>query len=121
LMIHLCEERGLSPPPPEDLLPQLRELMEKRSLAHGYYLVTKTVREGLDYKVKFTAGRAHTATRLTTLLRGNIEKSVDQGWDTRYGRNRDIPQSQLSSALHDVLTGWGQKAFDEPVFGLPLE
>lgn len=120
-MLHRCDELGLPDPDHEKALPALRGLLEKRSIAHGVYLVHKTTREALEYRVKFRAGVAQTTTRIQTLLAGNIAKSLEQGWDTNYRRDRRIPESQLFSALHDVLTGWGQRAFDEPVFELPLD
>lgn len=55
------------------------------------------------------------------LLRGNGERAVEKGWATRYGRVRDLPASLLHEALHDVLTRWGDRAFEEPVLSLVLD
>lgn len=117
---HLCEQRSLVAPDENEVLPVFKHLLEHRSVAHGYYLVSKTVRETVDYQAKYNAGQQQTLTRLHKLLRGNVERSLQNGWDTRYHRDRDVPASLLFEALHDVLTGWGSRAFDEPVFSLPL-
>lgn len=118
--LYLCGQRQLPPPEDQEVLPLLRHLLESRSLAHGYYLVAKTVREAVDYQAKYRAGQRQIITRLHKLLRGNIDRSMENGWDTRYRRDRDIQVSLLFQALHDVLTGWGSRAFDEPVFSLAL-
>lgn len=43
-----------------------------------------------------------------------------RGWDTRYERVRELPASLLYEALHDVLTGWGSRAYEEPVSTLRI-
>ena len=59
--------------------------------------------------------------RVINLLRGNGEKAISQGWDTRYDRIRELPPSLLWESLNDVLTGWGRTAFVEPVMTLTLD
>lgn len=52
---------------------------------------------------------------MVTLLPDNGERGVARGWDTRYDRLRDLPPTLLLEALHEVLSGWGKRAFDAPM------
>src|SRR5690606_28505932 len=96
-----------------------KPFLESASVSKGYYLVHKSIRETLDYQAKYRPSPDRVVTRTLNLLRGNVERSGD--WDTYYKRDRNLPESMVFSALHDVLTGWGSAAFEQPVFDLPLD
>jgi hypothetical protein len=118
---HLLEERGL-PTPDDDAAREIyRVQLERLAIAQCYYLAHKSMRETLDYQARYRPGHKQLQARMLNLLRGNGEKAVEKNWDTRYQRIRDIPASLLHEALHDVLTRWGTRAFDEPVMSLALD
>lgn len=117
-MTHLCIQRRLERPEVDVVEPQLRALLEQRSIAHGYYLVHKTVKETADYYTKYRPKPQAIVTRMHNLLKGNIEKSLAAGWDTVYNRENDLPVSLLFDALNSGLTKWGDAAFRHPVFEL---
>jgi hypothetical protein len=118
---HLVRDRGLPAPSMDEARGLFRMQLEHLSIAQCYYLAHKTMRETLDYQARHRPGRAQLETRIINLLRGNGERAIAQGWDTRYDRIRELPPSLLWEALHDVLTRWGRAAFDEPVMTLTLD
>lgn len=118
---HLVSDRGLPTPNMDDVRSLFRTQLEHLSIAQCYYLAHKTMRETLDYQARHRPGRAQIEARIVNLLRGNGERAIAQGWDTRYNRVRELPPSFLWEALHDVLTRWGNSAFDKPVMTLRLD
>jgi hypothetical protein len=118
---HLATERNLPVPSMDDARGLFRMQLEHLSIAQCYYLAHKTMRETLDYQARYRPGRPQLEARIINLLRGNSERAIAQGWDTRYDRIRELPPSLLSEALHDVLTRWGRAAFEEPVMTLTLK
>lgn len=118
---HLLTDRNLPAPSMDDVRGIFRMQLEHLSIAQCYYLAHKTMRETLDYQARYRPGRVQLEARIINLLRGNGERAIAQGWDTRYDRIRELPPSLLSEALHDVLTRWGRAAFEEPVMALFLE
>jgi hypothetical protein len=118
---HVLTDRDLPSPSMDDARSLFRMQLEHLSLAQCYYLAHKTMREALDYQARYRPGRAQLETRIINLLRGNGERAIANGWDTRYDRIRELPPSLLSEALHDVLTRWGLAAFEEPVMTLTLD
>lgn len=117
---HLVAERDLPAPDMDEVRSLFRIQLEQLAIAQCYYLAHKTMRETLDYQARHRPGSAQVATRIINLLRGNGERAIAQGWDTRYARIRELPPSLLWEALNDVLTGWGSIAFDQPVTTLKL-
>ena len=117
---HLLTDRSLPSPDMAEIREIFRVQLEQLAVAQCYYLAHKTIKEALDYQARHRPGIKQLQSRVINLLRGNGEKAVAQGWDTRYERAYDLPASLLFEALHDVLTGWGQRAFDEPLMTLPL-
>lgn len=117
---HLLRERSLPAPEEEELRAIFRVQLEHLATAQCYYLAYKTMREALDYQAKHRPGVKQVQTRVLNLLRGNGQRAIELGWNTRYQRVKELPASFLFEALHDVLTGWGNRAFDEPVMTLTL-
>ncbi|PJL14619.1 hypothetical protein B9Y66_06325 [Stenotrophomonas maltophilia] len=118
---YLIEERRLPTPDLDEARMLFRVQLEQLSIAQCYYLAHKTMREALDYVARYRPGRSQIETRIINLLRGNGDRAIEQGWDTRHSRIRDLPPSLLWESLNDVLTGWGQSAFEEPMATLQLE
>lgn len=118
---HLVTDRGLPTPSMDDARGIFRTQLEHLSIAQCYYLAHKTMRETLDYQARHRPGHAQLKARIINLLRGNGERAIAQGWDTRYDRIRELPPSLLWEALHDVLTRWGRAAFEQPVMTLMLK
>lgn len=117
---HQCDQRDLPLPAEAEVMTDIRELLERKATAIAIYLANKTARDALDYRTKHRAGERQVATRIPRLLRLNIEKCLEHDWDTAYRRDQACPESQVFSALHDVLTGWGKAAFERPIFELRL-
>ncbi len=118
---HLLLQRDLPVPEGEEVRSIYRVQLERLSIAQCYYLTHKTMRETLDYQARYRPGQKQLQARTLNLLRGNGEKAAENGWDTRFDRVRDLPPSLLHEALHDVLTRWGTRAFEEPVMLLALD
>lgn len=118
---YLVVNRDLPAPNMDEARSLFRVQLEQFAIAQCYYLAHKTMRETLDYQALYRPGRTQVATRIINLLRGNGERAIAQGWDTRFARIRQLPPSLLWEALNDVLTGWGSAAFEKPVTKLTLE
>src|SRR3546814_5983869 len=82
-----------------------RVQLEELAIAQCYYLAHKTMKETLDYQARYRPGKKKRQARIFNLLRGNGEKAIAQGWDTRYERSYELPASLLFEALHDVMPG----------------
>lgn len=117
----LFTERDLPIPDGDAVREIYRVQLERLAIAQCYYLTHKSMRETLDYQARYRPGKKQLQARMLNLLRDNGERAVEKGWDTRYGRVRNLPPSLLHEALHDVLTRWGTKAFEEPVMSLVLD
>lgn len=118
---YLLESRDLPVPDQDELRAIFSVQLEKLAIAQCYYLAHKTALSALDYKTKYRgAGIQQIKTRTLNLLRENGERAIEKRWDTRYRRIKEMPASLLFEALHDVLTGWGERAFNEPVMTLSL-
>lgn len=119
---YLLESRDLPVPDEDELRAVFSIHLEKLAIAQCYYLAYKTTLSALDYKTKYRgAGIQQIKTRTLNVLRENGDRAVEMGWDTRYRRLKELPPSLLFEALHDVLTGWGERAFNEPIMTLPLD
>lgn len=118
---HLLKDRDLPTPDLDKLRCVFRSQLESLAIAQCYYLAHKTALSTLEYKAQYRAGRSQLEGRVVNLLRSNGERAVELGWDTRYRRESHLPASHLWEALHDVLTGWGNAAFLQPVMSLTLE
>lgn len=116
----LLEDRSLPVPEEEEVRAIFRVQLEHLAIAQCYYLAHKTMKSALDYQATYRPGTKQLQSRTINLLRENGERAVEHGWDTRYRRAKELPASFLSEALHDVLTGWGRRAFEEPVLTLTL-
>lgn len=116
----LYEQVGLPVPDREELRGIFRRQLERLSIAQCYYLAHKTKNSVLDYQAKYRSGARQLESRTMKLLRENGERAISEGWDTEYRRIRDLPASLLFEALHDVITGWGDGAFREPVTQLRI-
>jgi len=117
---YLLEDRSLPCPSLDEVRSIFRVQLEQLAIAQCYYLAHKTMKETLDYQARYRPGVKQLQARVINLLRGNGEKAVANGWDTRYERVRELPASLLYEALHDVLTGWGARAYEEPVSTLRI-
>ncbi|MGJ7903301.1 hypothetical protein [Lysobacter sp. 1R34A] len=116
------ESRDIPVPEQDELRAVFSNQLEKLAISQCYYLAYKTALSALDYKTKYrNSGIQQIKTRILNLLRENGERAVEKGWDTRYRRIKEVPMSLLFEAVHDVLTGWGERAFDEPVMTLSLD
>lgn len=118
---YLLHDRGLPTANMDDARELFRVQLEHLAIAQCYYLAHKSMKETLDYQARYRPGRSQLEGRVINLLRGNGEKAISQGWDTRYDRIRELPPSLLWESLNDVLTGWGRTAFVEPVMTLTLD
>lgn len=114
-MEHLAEERKLDPPEPADARALFRELLEHCSVGRCWYYIYSGVQSANDYRTKYPVSRAQVTAMLLRRTRERGENAIAKGWDTSYRRIGAVPRSHLSAALHDVLTGWGERAFEEPI------
>src|SRR3546814_6353914 len=82
-----------------DLMTEISEIfrvqLEELAIAQCYYLAHKTMKETLDYQARYRPGKKQLQARIFNLLRGNGEKAIAQGWDTRYERSYELPTSLL--------------------------
>lgn len=114
-MEHLAEERGLDPPDRTDARALFRELLEQCCVGKCWYYIYSGVQSANDYRTKYSVSRAQVTAMMLKRTRERGEIAIAKGWGTQYSRIRALPRSHLSAALHDVLTGWGERAFEEPI------
>ncbi|WP_139202409.1 tetratricopeptide repeat protein [Frateuria terrea] len=117
-MEHLADERNLDPPNATDARALFRELLEHCSVGKCWYYIYSGVQSANDYRTKFPVSRAQVTAMMLKRTRERGEIAIAKGWDTQYSRIRALPRSHLSAALHDVLTGWGERAFEELIRAL---
>jgi tetratricopeptide (TPR) repeat protein len=114
-MEYLAEQRSLDPPDRTDSRALFRELLEHCSVGKCWYYIYTGVQSANDYRTKYPVSRAQVSAMMLRRTRERGENAIAKGWDTQYSRIRALPRSHLSAGLHDVLTGWGERAFEEPI------
>ena len=102
-------------PSREDARPVLRGFLEHSSIGQCFYFIHHGAKSALEYKVKYGAARKAVTTVMLKRLTERGERAIENGWDTCYDRIRALPRTHLESALHDVLTGWGERVMTTPV------
>ena len=117
---HLAEERKLTPPAQADSRAVFRELLEHSSVGKCWYYIYYGVQSANDYRTKYPVSSEKVTAMMLKKVRERGAIALEKGWDTSYKRIRALPRSHLSAALHDVLTGWGERAFEEPIRLLTL-
>jgi hypothetical protein len=117
---HLAAERKLTPPAQTDSRAVFRELLEHSSVGKCWYYIYYGVQSANDYRTKYPVSSDKVTAMMLKRARERGEIALEKGWDTSYKRIRALPRSHLSAALHDVLTGWGERAFEEPIRLLAL-
>jgi len=116
---HRLEEVGLPAPRENEVREIVSVQLERLSIANVYYLAHKSARSTLEHKAKYNPGEAQLMGRARNLLKENGERMQAEGWDTAFRRNKNAPPASLVyEALIDVLTGWGERAFNQPIDGL---
>lgn len=114
-MEYLAEQRGLDAPDRTDSRGVLRELLEHASVAKCWYYVYSGVQSANDYRTKYAVSPAQVTAMMLRRTRERGEAALANGWETKHRRIGALPRSHLSAALHDVLTGWGDRAFEESI------
>jgi tetratricopeptide (TPR) repeat protein len=119
-MEYLCEERRLDAPHPPDMRSLFRELLEHCSAGKCWYYIYSGVQSANDYRTKYSVARQKVTAMMLKRTQERGQLAIEKGWDTSYQRIRALPRSHLSAALHDVLTRWGERAFEEPIRTLDI-
>jgi hypothetical protein len=118
---HLTEQRDLDPPERADARAVFRELLEHASASQCWYYIFSGVQRANDWSTKYHPTRDKVTARILKGIRDLGEKARENGWPTHYDRIQALPRSHLAAALHDVLTKWGDRAFEEPIRALALD
>ena len=96
-------------------------MLEHCCVGKCWYYIYSGVQSANDYRTKYPVSRAQVTAMMLKRTRERGEIAIAKEWDTQYSRIRALPRSHLSAALHDVLTGWGERAFEEPIRMLALQ
>jgi tetratricopeptide (TPR) repeat protein len=118
---HLAEERNLITPDRADLRVLFREMIETTSVTRCWYFIYLGVVSTNDYKTRYRATSDRIATHMLNRIREKWERGTREQWGKEYGRPSTLPRSQIAAALHDVLTGWGERAFERILADLAVE
>ncbi len=109
---HLCERRRMTPPERADLRVLFREMIETTAVTRCWGFIWMGVASANDYKSQYPATQKHIATRMLNQIREKWERGMAEGWGNSYKRPATLQRSQIAIALHDVLTGWRERAFE---------
>lgn len=109
---HLAEERKLQLPADADLRSVYRAHLQSASAGRCWYFTFKTIQSASDYRTRVPAGKRQVAGYILNKLRQFGELAIERKWENSYNRLLALPRSHFAGALHDVLTGWGDSAFD---------
>lgn len=112
---YLAEQRDMDPPERTDARPIFRELLEHASAAQCWYYIYSGIQSANDYRSKYPVSRQQVTAMILRRIRERGMRAISEGWDTKYQRISALPRSHFSHALHDLLTGWGEAAFDNVV------
>jgi hypothetical protein len=114
-MKYLAEERGLDAPTELDARAVFRELLEHASASKCWYYPEWGIKSTNDSRTKHPIARNQLAPMMLKRTQQMAQRCRENGWETSRTRIQALPRSHFSAALHDVLTGWGERAFDEPI------
>lgn len=109
---HLAAERSLQLPSDADLRSVYRAHLQNASAGRCWYFTFKTIQSANDYRTRVPAGKPQVAGYILNKLRQFGELAIERKWENSYNRLWALPRSHFAGALHDVLTGWGDSAFD---------
>jgi hypothetical protein len=118
---HLVEQRNLDAPERADARAVFRELLEHASASQCWYYIYSGVQKANDWNTKYHPSRDKVTARILKGIRELGDKAREKGWPTKHERIYALPRSHLAAALHDVLTRWGERAFEEPIRALTLD
>lgn len=114
-MAHQASIRNIDAPDGDIMRPVFRGFLENASLGQCFYFIHAGATKAVDYQAKYSARRGAVTTVMQKRIQEMGERALENGWDTAYDRIKALPRTHLEAALHDVLTGWGERAFYEPV------
>ena len=114
-MEYLSQERRLIAPDRVEARALFRELLELSSVSKCWYYIFAGVTSANDYRTKYKVTSNKVPKMILNQIRNRGVTAIEKGWDTQYKRISKLPRSHFSGALHDALTGWGERAFDEPI------
>ena len=118
---YLCEQRRLVAPERADARALFRELLEHASESQCWYYIYTSVQRANDWQTRYRPSHDKVTAKILRGMRDLGEKARENQWTFGYQRIMALPRSHLAAALHDVLTRWGERAFDEPIRSLVIE
>jgi len=114
-MNYLAGQRSLDAPAESDARAVFRELLEHSSVSKCWYYIDWAVKSVNDSRTKYPIARTQIGPMILKRAQQMAQRCKENGWDTARNRIHALPRSHFSAALHDVLTGWGERAFEEPL------
>ena len=114
-MEYLTHQRRLMAPSRAEARALFRELLELSSVSKCWYYIYVGVTSANDYRTKYKVTSDRVSKMILNQIRNRGVTAIEKGWDTQYRRINQLPRSHFSGALHDALTGWGERAFEEPI------
>lgn len=116
-----AEERRLTAPVSDDARALYREMVESCSVSRCFYFTYLGLMAVNDHRSKYPVSAERLAKMTLAKIRDRFERGTAEGWAKQYRRTSKNPRTHLVSALHDVLTGWGERAFDEDLHALRID
>lgn len=111
---HQGRQHQLEPPAGEKTVLMFRSLLEDYSVAQVYNFVWGAARDAAAYYQRARVSKPQAANSMVGNCRSRAEKAKVEKWHVKgYGRNYDLPRSELSRVVHDVLLGIGEDGFTE--------
>ena len=111
---HQGSIHGLQPPSGEKTILTFQVLLEDYSVAQIYNFVWGAARDAAAYYQRGGITKSQAANSMVGGCRTRADKAKVEGWAVKpYGRDRQLPRSELNLVLHDTFTGIGEKGFTE--------
>lgn len=106
-------ERRNLPMPGETALKELiTDLLRHFSVSRCYRLLWMGAARATDAMAQRNLNRKHAANYMIGACQRAADRARAEGWDLKgFGRNHDLPRSEMSHVLHDVFLNHGEDGF----------
>lgn len=113
---YCLRQRSMGEPGETALRNLIDNLLQDYSVAQIYRVLWNGARSAADYMVRKEVHRQHAANFFIGACQRWADRARAEGWEVKpFGRNFELPRTQLSYVLYDVFLRCGDAGFTDPL------
>lgn len=112
-LVHSMKKVGFDFTAGDKTISVMEELLEHFSTSQVFGIIYKSIANGTKFYQESRVTRQHAANSVITSCQRFGERAAAEKWDlSRFRRDFDLPQTQISLLLYDRILGIGRLGFD---------